>query len=123
MTTLMPGRPERGVKEVMEGGIPNINPGRTPVPAALVTDTSPEVPLATVATMVVGDCMVNDAAGMPPKLTPVLPVKFTPVIVTCVPLAPIVGEKDKMNGSGLASLIKMEMLRRISENTTGSGLP
>ena len=36
----------------------------------------------------------------PPKLTAVAPVKLVPVMVTDVPVAPLVGVKEEMVGAG-----------------------
>jgi hypothetical protein len=53
-----------------------------PVPAAVVTETDPDVPAPTVALMLVALTTVNVVAAVPPKLTAVDPVKFVPVMLT-----------------------------------------
>ena len=52
------------------------------VPPVVVTDIIPVVPLATTAVMLVALTTVKEAAGVPPKLTAVAPVKSVPVMVT-----------------------------------------
>ena len=59
-----------------------MNPTRVPVPDAVVTETTPEAPAATVALMLVALTTVNVDAAVPPKLTAVAPVKLFPVMVT-----------------------------------------
>ena len=69
------------------------------MPDGVVTVTLPEiVPAATVAVILVEEFTVNDAAPIPPKLTAVAPVKFVPVIVTTVPVDPVVGVKEVIDG-------------------------
>jgi len=59
------------------------------VPPGVVTVTSiaPTAPAGLVAVMLVALITVTLVAATPPKLTPVAPVKFVPVIVTLVPPA------------------------------------
>ena len=64
----------------------------------MVTDTLPDVPPATTAVMLVELATLNDAAGVPPKLTALVPVKFVPVIVTVVPEPAAVGVKEVIAG-------------------------
>ena len=45
------------------------------------------------AVMVLLELIVNDEAGLPPKLTEVTGVKLLPEMVTAVPVAPILGVK------------------------------
>ena len=51
------------------------------------------------AEIVVDEKTVYEAAGTPPKLTTVVPVKFEPEIVTNVFVLPLEGEKDVMLGA------------------------
>ena len=69
------------------------------MPYAFVMDTAPVVPLPTTAVMRVALTTVNEAAGVPPKLTAVEPVNLSPVMVTVVPAGPLVGVNDVMMGS------------------------
>jgi hypothetical protein len=63
-----------------------------PVPPALVTATGPEVaPAGTFAEICVAELTVKFAAGTPPKLTMVAPVKLAPVMTTVVPTLPVPG--------------------------------
>ena len=64
------------------------------VPTALVTAILPEVPSPTTALMVVLSTIVKEAAAVPPKLTPVAPIKLLPVIVTVLPAPALVGLKE-----------------------------
>jgi hypothetical protein len=43
---------------------------------------------------------MKDAAGVPPKLTAVAPVKFVPDIVTTVPVLPVSGANEFITGAG-----------------------
>jgi hypothetical protein len=87
-----------GVNDDMEGAGIKINPPSRPVPEPLVTETSPDPPLATSAVIVLSSTTIKDAADTPPKLTSVEPVKSEPVIVIVVPLPALVGLKDEMTG-------------------------
>ena len=49
--------------------------------------------------MAVDEITVNEEAETPPKLTVVVPVKFTPEIITEPELAAEVGVKDVITGS------------------------
>jgi hypothetical protein len=82
IVTVCPVPAEIGLKDVIVGGGRYVKPARVPVPVAVVTDTEPEAPAATVAFMLVALTTVNVVAAVPPKLTAVAPVKFVPVILT-----------------------------------------
>ena len=90
-----------GVKDVMAGAGMKVNPACKSVPPGVVTDTFPEVPVATTAEICVEEFTVKEVAAVPPKLTAVAPEKFVPVIVTVAPLAALVGVKDVMLGAGM----------------------
>ena len=60
----------------------------------------PEEPEPTTALIVVPLTMVNEAAGVPPKETIVTAPKSVPVIVTVVPVDPVVGVKEVMLAPG-----------------------
>ena len=69
-----------------------------PVPAEVVTLIGPVVaPLGTVAVICVLEFTVNDAL-VPLNATLVAPVKFEPLIVTCVPTGPLVGLNEETTG-------------------------
>ena len=85
-------------RAVMTGGGIYTNPGSETVPPAVVTVTFPDDPVPTSAVMVVGETTVKYAAGVPPKLTAVAPVKFVPVRVMVVPEIADVGKKDVIVG-------------------------
>jgi len=96
---LVPFPPLVGVKDVMVGGTGiTVNHARDAVPGGVTTVTLPEAPAATVAVILVEEFTVNDAAAIPPKLTAVALVKFTPVIVTTVPAGPLTGVREVIEG-------------------------
>ena len=76
----------------------------------MVTETLPVVPLATTAVILVGLTTVNDAAAVPPKLTAVVPLKLTPVIVTVCPVPVSVGVKDVIIGNAAGDMLNVEAL-------------
>ena len=81
------------------------------VPPEVITEIFPDVPVPTTAVIVVADTTVNDVAAIPPKVTPVAPVKFVPVTVTEVPAGPLAGVKLEIVGSAAAGVIvKAELL-------------
>ena len=75
-----------------------VNPARTAVPSGVVTLTLPLVPAATTAVILVAETTLKEAAAVPPKLTAVVPRKLTPVMVTVVPVAALVGLKEVITG-------------------------
>ena len=101
IVTVEPFSPLVGVKEEIVGVGINVNPGRVAIPPGVVTDTFPDVPVATTAVIVVGETSVNDAAAVPPKLTAVAPEKLVPVSVTVVPLDALVGVNEEIVGVGI----------------------
>ena len=90
-----------GVKDVMAGAGIKVNPPDKSVPPGVVTDTFPEVPVATTAEICVEEFTVKEVAAVPPKLTAVAPEKFVPMIVTVAPLAAPDGVNDVMVGAGM----------------------
>src|SRR6185369_2009059 len=99
MVTTSPVLPADGLTEAIIGSVVlNVNPSRLPGPIGVVTVIAPDVPEATTAVITDGDITANEAAGVPPKLTDVAPVKFNPLIVTTVPVLPATGENDEMIG-------------------------
>ena len=77
-----------------------MKPANVPVPAAVVTETVPEVPAPTVALMLVALTTVNEDAAVFPNRTAVTPVKLVPVIVTVCPVPAEVGLNDVIVGGG-----------------------
>ncbi len=101
IVTVAPDVAEVGVNELIVGAVGiNVKPLAVPVPPAFVTETFPLAPAPTTAVMLVGDTTVKDAAAVPPKLTPVIPVKPLPLMVTVVPPAAEVGLYPKTAGAG-----------------------
>ena len=82
IVTNCPTPADVGLNDVIVGGGRYAKPARVPVPAAVVTDTEPDAPAATVALMLVALTTVNVVAAVPPKLTAVAPVKFVPIMLT-----------------------------------------
>ena len=76
-----------------------VNPANVAVPAGVVTEALPVVPLATTAFIVVELITANEVAAVPPKLTAVAPVKLVPVIITVAPAAADVGENEVTVGA------------------------
>lgn len=89
-----------GVKDEIVGEIAKTNPGFVAVPPGVVTATSPEVPNATTAVILVAETTLNEVAAVPPKLTAVAPVKPVPVIVMVEPVPPA-GVKERIVGAGI----------------------
>jgi hypothetical protein len=98
MVILVPSTATAGEKELIAGSGMNVNPLFNEVPASLITDTSPVVPASTRAIMVSGDTTVNEAAGVPPKLTELVPAKFVPVMVILVPATATAGSNELIIG-------------------------
>jgi hypothetical protein len=71
------------------------------MPPSVVTCTLPVVPLPSMAVILVALFTVNEAAGVPPKLTALAPVKLVPVMVTLVPAQPLAGVNAVMVGVGI----------------------
>ena len=97
----VPALTVEGFMEVTIGVEIKVNPDLVVFPAGVVTDISPDAPDFTTAVILVGDTTVNDAAGTPPKLTAVVPVKLVPVIVTVCPDAALVGLKEMILAAGM----------------------
>ncbi len=98
ITTLVPTIPLVGLKLLIPG-VTLKTDALVPVPAGLVTDILPVVaPIGTVALIEVPDTILKVIAGVPLKLTAVVPPKFVPVSVTVAPIAPLVGVNDVMVG-------------------------
>ena len=97
MTTLAPTAPLVGVNPVIRGATVKLA-ALVAVPPGVVTLMGPVVAFAgTVAVICVLLLTVN-AAATPLNLTAVAPVNAGPVIVTCVPGAPLVGENVVIPG-------------------------
>jgi len=97
----MPSAAAVGVKEVMLGAGIKINPANDAVPPGAVKLTAPDEPEPTVAMIVVDESMVKEVAGVPPKLSAKVPVKFVPLMVIAAPLPAFVGEKDVIVGGAM----------------------
>jgi len=83
-------------------------PALLPVPVGIVTAITPVEPAPGVAVIEVAEFTVNESAGVPPKDTPVAPVKLVPVIVTTADVAhPLVGEKEVIEGKVGAITVKI----------------
>ncbi len=87
-----------GENEEMIGAGIKVNPASKSVPQGVLTNTSPEVPVATKAVICVGESTINDAAAVPPNVTSVAPEKSVPVIVIVAPLAALVGVNEVISG-------------------------
>jgi hypothetical protein len=106
------------------GGVVYVNPARENVPSVgLVTLMLPVSPVPTIAVIVVGETTVKEAAGIPPKLTAVIPIKLSPVIVTVSANVALVGLKDVIAGGGIIVFLSTETVRLPKFATAISGLP
>lgn len=100
--------PPLSVNDEIVGARTKINPAFVAVPPGVVTDTLPEVPVATTAVILVAEPTAKEVAEVPPKLTAVAPVKSVPVIVMVDPVPPmgvndeIVGGRTKVNPAFVA---------------------
>jgi hypothetical protein len=99
-----------GVNEEMVGAGMKVNPASEATPPGVVTETFPDVPLATTAVMVVALITLKDAAFVPPKLTAVAPVKLEPEIVTVAPEPALVGVNELMVGGGITVKLPLETM-------------
>jgi hypothetical protein len=106
IVTTVPPVPLVGVKLVIVGREITVKLAvLVAVPAGVVTLTGPVVAVAgTVAWMVVSEVTENVVAFTPLNVTAVAPVKLAPVIVTVVPLVPLVGEKLVIVGPGIITV-------------------
>jgi hypothetical protein len=87
-------------------------PELSTLPTELTTVIGPVVaPVGTVAVIFVLEFTAKLAAT-PAKLTPVVPVKLLPVMVTRVPAGPLVGEKEVIEGATITT--KLEELAPVS---------
>ena len=77
-------------------------------------------PPGTVAVIWLSETTVKDA-GMPPKVTLVVPVKAEPVMVNCVPAGPLAGENPVTFGAGGVALKFVEVLPVPAELVTVMG--
>ena len=94
IVTVAPAAALVGAKPPIVGGAKKLKPALVPVPPGVVTETFPLAPpAATTAVICIADTTVKLAAGTPPTLTAVAPVKFAPLIVTVAPTAALVGVK------------------------------
>ncbi len=81
-------------------GVKNVKPDLDEVPPLVVIETSPLEPEPTSAEIFVEELIVNDAAGIVPKLSEDALVKFVPVIETVVPCAASEGVNEEIEGAG-----------------------
>ena len=102
IVTVSPPVAPVGEKAVITGTPAKLKPERVPVPFSVVTEISPEAPEAAgAAVMRVAETTVNEAAGTPPKLTVLAPVKFVPLMVTTSPAPATAGLNDVIAGDGI----------------------
>ena len=107
MVMLAPDAPDVGVNDVMVGaGIVKLA-ALVAVPPGVVTATVPEVPLPTLAIMVVALVTEKELAVVPPNVTAVAPVRLVPVIVTVAPTLPVVGVKEVIVGAAMLKPAKL----------------
>jgi hypothetical protein len=78
----------------MMEAVVKVNPPTVAVPAGVLTTTSPEAPAPTIAVICVAEFTMKEAAGTPPNLTTVAPVKLAPVMIMALPLPASLGAKE-----------------------------
>ena len=108
IVTAVPTGPVPGLKPVIVGAVlppelpePTVNELlEVPVPVGVVTEIGPvEAPVGTVVVIWFGAATVRAVCLVLPKVTTVAPVKSVPVIVTAVPVGPLVGVKPVTVGA------------------------
>ena len=101
MVTTSPVLSGVGVNEVMVGaGMKVKELSLVAVPPGVVTLIVPVAPVPTVAVSEVELVTVKEDVAVPPTVTAVAPVKLVPVMVTTVPVPPLLGVKDVIVGAG-----------------------
>ena len=95
-TTLPPVLNVVGPLAIIVGIGTKLNPAKIAVPNGVVIEILPVAPVPTIAVILVDDTTIKEEAGIPPKLTVVAPVKFTPVIVTVVPATAVDGLMEEI---------------------------
>ena len=108
MVMVAPLAPLVGEKEVMVGAVAGgikVNPLRLSKETGVVTLTAPDAPTPTTAVMVLSSTTVKLAAGEPPKLTAVAPVKLFPEMVTVLPVVSLVGAKEEITGGSPSAML------------------
>src|SRR5262245_57121954 len=104
MITVPPGGAALGLNDRIKGKGPRTLNGKLEwtVPARVTIVIGPVVaPDGTEAVIRLSETTVN-GAGVPPKSTPVVPMKPDPWIVTAVPSVPLLGMMELMTGSAKA---------------------
>lgn len=101
MVTVVPVPAVKGINELITGAGINVKPASEAVPPGVVILTKPDVPLPTIAVIVLVLTTVKEVAAVPPKLTAVAPLKLFPVIVTVVPAPAVTGVNEPMTGPGI----------------------
>src|SRR5882672_8037552 len=85
-----------------------VNTGPVTTPAGVTTVIGPVVaPPGTFTVICVGESMLKNCASTPLKNTLLAPVKFVPVMTTCVPGAPVVGVTALMVGALALVTVKL----------------
>lgn len=100
IVTVSPTRPVSGATVVIVGGgLISKFVSLLAMPVGVITLIGPDTaPVGTVAVICDGELTVKAEAAMPPKLTDVAPVRFVPVITTCVPAGLVVGANEVIVG-------------------------
>jgi hypothetical protein len=110
MVTAVPELPLVGLNPLIVGAGVVVTvklPALVPVPAAVVTLIAPLVaPVGTLAVIWVPEFTVKVVAAVPLKATLVAPLSPAPLMVTDVPVGPLVGVNPLMEGAGVATTVK-----------------
>ena len=99
--TSVPTGPDAGEKDVISGDVFQINIEAEEVPPIFVTTTFPVLPDATIAVMLADELILNDCTLIPPTVTELMPLREVPVMVSLVPIVPLSGVNEVMEGSAI----------------------
>jgi len=117
MVMVAPVAPLVGVNEVTVGAVAggiNVKPVKVSDETGVTTFTAPDDPTPTTAVMVLSFTTVKLAAGEPPKLTAVAPVKLFPEMVTVFPVVSLVGAKDEIVGGSPNATLSIQYSAALS---------
>jgi hypothetical protein len=99
IVTLVPGNPLDGLKPVTRGGKAKSVVEQPVSGPGVVAQIGPFTPLFGAVAVICVSLLTVKVAEIPPNVTPVVPVKRVPVIVTLVPDGPLAGVKLTMFGA------------------------
>ena len=107
MVTVVPAAPIAGEKLLIAADATLKVPVATPVLTGVSTEISPDTAFAGTATVIDVGVTVVGLIARPLNFTAVAPVKFTPVIVMLVPVAPAAGLNDAIAGEVVTKQVSL----------------